>query len=74
MLVSGMNNARCLNCKSVYKPEKYQSQYACARCVPPRNCVHGISNFRDCPVCLKINPNPNMRIMPSLKKTGVVRK
>lgn len=74
MLGNKLLHAKCKNCNSVYTPEKYQSHYACARCVPSRNCVHGVSNFIDCVICLKINPNPNMRSMPVLKKTGVIRR
>ena len=73
-MLPNKKTCKCANCKSIYYPLKYQSHVACARCVPSRNCVHGISNFVDCLPCFKINPSPNMRVMPALKKTGVVRR
>jgi hypothetical protein len=73
-----MNNAekikgKCRNCKSRYYVEKYQSPVMCATCIPPKYCVHGISSFIDCTSCLKINPNPHIRVIAKKSVTGIRR-
>ena len=67
-LVTGMKMAVCKKCKARYSPLKYQSEQFCSLCLPPRKCLHGVSNFIDCDRCFQINRNPNMRIFPPMQK------